>query len=168
MHGVSGFYRSVRGSLGAAAALLALDVAFYASILLTTVFCPIWILVSLLKNAIQRPGWWLALARIGIPALTFWLARVNNNFQLDVAKEHAQRVVAACEEYHADNGRFPRNLDELVPKYMSSVPFAKYCLGSDSRFYYYNVGKPMLVWHVVPPYLRRIYDFDTRRWSYLD
>ncbi len=30
--------------------------------------------------------------------------------QLRVAEANAQRVVAACEEYHAANGRFPRNL----------------------------------------------------------
>lgn len=169
MTGVKRFYRDVRGSLNAAAVLLALDVAYFGSTFLSSVFCPIWILVSLLKNAIQRPGWGLALVRIGIPALTFWLVRVNNDFQLAVAKENAQRVVAACEKYHAANGRFPKDLDELVPQYIHSVPFAKYCLGPGSRFYYYyHSEKPLLVWQVVTPYFRRIYHFDTRSWSYLD
>ncbi len=166
---VRGFYRSVRGSVGAAAILLAWDVAFTGSCLMSSLLCPIWFLVSLIRNAIQRPGWRLALVRIGIPALTLWLARVNNDFQLAVANKNAQRVVTACEKYHAVNGKFPRTLDELVPQYMNSVPVAKYCFAWD-RFFYssHSSDSTMLVWHVVPPHLRKIYDFETRRWSYLD
>jgi hypothetical protein len=167
--GAWGFYRSIRGSLGAAAVLLALDVAFSGSILFSSILCPIWILVSLLKSTIHRPGWGLALVRILIPTLTLWLVNANNTFQLRVAEVNAQRVVAACEEFHAANGRFPRKLDELVPQYMNPVPSARYCLGPSSPFYYYyNSDHPMLVWQVVPPYYRKIYRFETRSWSYLD
>ncbi len=130
------------------------------------VFCPIWFLVSLLKNAIERPGWGLALVRIGIHAMTFGLLWANNAVQLEVAEANAQRVVAACEECHAANGRFPKNLDELVPRYMNFIPRAKYCLAG--RFAYHNFGEPMLYWQVVPPHLRKIYNFETRSWSYLD
>jgi hypothetical protein len=168
MAGVRGFCRGIKRSVVAAAVLLAWDGAFSGSFLMSMIFCPIWFLVSLLKNAIERPGWGLALVRIGIPALTLGLVRANNAAQLGVAETNAQRVVAACEEYHAANGRFPKDLDELVPQYMNSVPFAKYCLGPPGRFNYYNSGRPMLVWQVVPPYYRKIYDFHTRSWSYLD
>ncbi len=161
------FYRSVRGSVGAAAILLALDVGFSGSILMSTLFCPIWILVSLVKSAIHRPGWGLALVRILIPALTLSIVKANDAFQLRVAEANARRVVAACEEYHAVNGRFPRKLDELVPQYMNSVPVAKYCLGPWGRFIY-SSHSSLLFWHVVPPHYRKIYNFETRRWSYLD
>ena len=96
---------------------------------MSSIFCPIWLLVSLLKNAIERPGWGLALVRVGIPVWTLGLVIANNAVQLGVAEANAQRVVAACEAYHAANGRFPKNLDELVPQYMNSVPVARYCLG---------------------------------------
>jgi hypothetical protein len=164
------FYRSIRGSIGAAAIVLTLDVVLFGSILMSLVFCPIWILVSLLKSAIHRPGWGLALARILIPALTLWLVKANDAFQLRVAETNGQRIVAACEEYHAANGRFPGDLDELVPKYMNSVPVAKYCLGPGSLFFYTSStsGATMLAWEIVAPHYRRIYNFDTRRWSYLD
>jgi hypothetical protein len=91
-------------------------------------------------------------------------------FQLGVAETNGQRIVAACEEYHAANGRFPENLDELVPKYMNSVPVAKYCLGPWSKFIYVSrtPGDAMLFWHIVPPHYRKIYRFETRSWSYLD
>ena len=164
------FYRSVRGSIGAAAIVLTFDVVLSGSFLVSSLLCPIWILVSLLKSAIHRPGWGLALARILIPVLTFCLVRANNTFQLSVAETNGQRIVAACEEYHAANGRFPRKLDELVPKYMNSVPVAKYTLGPWGRFIYVS-SKPadaMLFWHIVPPHYRKIYRFETRSWSYLD
>ena len=166
--GERGAFRAIRRSVVAAAVLLAWDGALYGSFVMSMIFCPIWFLVSLLKNAIERPGWGLALVRIGIPALTLGLVRANNVVQLGVADANARRVVAACEEYYAANGRFPKDLDELVPQYLNAVPFAKYCLGPPGRFAYYNVGTPMLVWQVVPPYYRRIYDSHTRSWSYLD
>jgi hypothetical protein len=168
--GLRWFYRSVRGSIGAAAIVLTFDVVLSGSILMSYVLCPIWILVSLLKSAIQRPGWGLTLVRILIPTLTFWLVKANNAFQLRVAETHGHRIVAACEEYHAANGHFPGDLHELVPKYMNSVPVAKYCLGPGSRFFYTSSssGPTMLAWEIVAPHYRRIYNFETRRWSYLD
>lgn len=164
------FYRSVRGSIGAAAIVLTFDVVFSGSILMASIFCPIWFVVSLLKSAIRRPGWGLTLARILIPVLTLSLVKANNAFQLGVAETNGQRIVAACEQYHAANARFPRNLDELVPKYMNSVPVAKYCLGPGSRFFYSSSasGSAMLAWEIVSPHYRRIYNFETRHWSHLD
>jgi hypothetical protein len=165
--GVRGFFRGIKRSVIGAVLLLVWDGALNGTFVWSWIFCPIWFLVSLLKNAIERPGWGLALVRIGIPALTLGLVRANSDVQLGVAEANAQRVVAACEQYNAANGRFPKNLDELVPQYMNSVPFAKYCLLS-GRFAYYDLGTPKLYWQVVPPYLRKIYDFHTRSWSYLD
>jgi hypothetical protein len=164
------FYRSVRGRIGAAAIVLAFDVVLTGSILVSSIVCPIWILVSLLKSAIKRPGWGLAVARVLIPALTFCLVKANDAFQLRVAEAHGQRVVAACEEYHTVTGRFPGKLDELVPTYMNSIPVAKYCLGPGSRFFYAapNHGNTMLAWEIVAPHYRRVYNFETRRWFYLD
>ncbi len=164
--GVGRGFRGIRGSVIAAALLLAWDGAMNGTCLLAWIFCPIWFLVSLLRFPIERPGRGLALVRVGIPAMTLGLLWANNDVQLRVAEANARRVIAACEEYHAANGRFPKTLDELVPQYLSSVPRAKYCL--DGRFYYHNFGTPTLYWKVVPPYLRKIYNFETRRWSYLD
>jgi hypothetical protein len=162
-------HRGIRVSIGSALVLLAWDAAFSGSFLMSFCFCPIWFLVSILKNAIQRPGWRLALLRIAIPALTLGFVMANDALQLRVAEANAPRLVAACEEYHATNGTFPLTLDELVPQCMPSVPRAKYCLGHFGQFvYFFNQGKPMLVWYVVPPYYRRIYDFETRQWRYIE
>jgi hypothetical protein len=166
--GLRGFLRGIQGSAVGSAVLLAWDVALSGSFLMSWIFCPIWFLVSLLKNAIERPGWGLALVRIGIPALTLGLVWANNAVQLGVGEANARRVIAACEEYHAANGKYPGNLDELVPQFMKSIPVAKHCLGPSSCFYYANAGSPMLFWQIVPPHYRKIYRFETRSWSYLD
>jgi hypothetical protein len=157
----------VIGSFWGGFILLAWDAGLFGSFLLSFKVCPIWFLVSVLKNAIQRPGWRLALVRIAIPALTLGLVLANKSVQWRIAEANASQVIAACEEFNAANGRFPKTLDELVPRYMPFIPRAKYCLVY-GEFRYMNNEHPMLVWHVVPPYGRNIYDFEKRRWHYLD
>lgn len=163
--GVRGVFRDIKRSVVAAAILLLWDGAMYGTCLMACLFCPIWFLVSLLKNANERPGWVLALVRICIPAMTYGLLWANNAVQLEIAETNAQRVVEACEAYHAATGVFPKDLNKLVPRYLNSIPPAKHCMAGN--FSYYS-GTPMLYWHVVPPHLRKIYDFNTRRWTYLD
>ena len=164
------FYRSIRGSLGAAVAVLALDVGFLGSILFSAVLCPLWLLVSLVRSSLYGPNASLFLTRIAIPMVTFLLVLANDAFQRGVAETNAEKVVAACESYRVDNGRFPRKLDQLVPRYLDSVPVAKYCLGP-GRFIYTsseNTGVAKLFWYVAPPRLRKVYDFEARSWSYLE
>ena len=159
--------RGIRWSIGGACLLLAWDVALTGSFVVSLLCCPIWFLVSVLKGAIERAGWWLTLFKIAVPALTLGLVLANNAVQIKIGEANAPKIIAACEGFHAANGEFPKSLDELVPRYMPSVPRAKYCL-LFGEFVYFNYGKPMLVWYVVPPFSRGIYDFETRRWNYID
>jgi hypothetical protein len=161
-------HRGIRVSIVGAAALLIWDAGFSGSCLMSLMVCPIWFLVSILKNAIQRPGWRLALLRIAVPALTLGLVLANTAFQFRISEANAERIITACEEYRAANGKFPETLDELVPRYTPSIPLAKYCLGG--KFLYLNGGGEyhMLLWQEAPPYFRKVYHFETRRWSYMD
>lgn len=159
--------RGIGLSIVAALLLLAWDAGLNGSCVMSWLFCPIWFLLSVLKNAIQRPGWRLGLLRIATPALTLGLVLANNTHQLRMAKANAQRIVAACDEYHAANGRFPETLDELVPQYLPSIPRAKYCLDFGD-FVYSDDERPTLIWYVVPPYHRRIYNFETRQSKDID
>ncbi len=160
-------HRGICVSIGFSLVLLAWDAALSGSFLLSFMVCPIWFLVSILKNVFQRPGWKLAFLRIAASPLTLVLVLANNALQLKIAETNAPRVIAACEEFHSANGKYPTALDELVPRYMPSVPPAKYCL-IYCEFDYLNYGKPMLVWYVIPPYGRKIYDFENQSWTYLD
>ena len=163
-----GYHRSIRVSIGIALGLLAWDAVLTGSFVLSCIVCPVWFLLSIVKNASQRPGWILALLRIAIPALTLGLVLTNNAIQFAIAEANAARIIRACEEFHTANGEYPKTLDQLVPEYVPCVPRAKYCVWLGG-FFYWNVDRqPMLVWHAVPPYGRKIYRFEERRWSYLD
>lgn len=158
----------VRGSVFGAVILLAWDIGFTGSFCLSFLTCPVWFFVSILKNAIERPGWRLSLLRIAVPPLVLGFVLANDVIQRDIAKANAARIITACEEFRVDTGQFPETLDELVPQYMPSLPCAKYCL-AHGEFQYWGSGESaMLVWCVVPPYYRAIYNFENRRWSYLD
>jgi hypothetical protein len=160
--------RGIRRSIVAAVVLLFWDGAFSGSFLFSILVCPFWFLGSVLNNAVKRPGWRLGLLRIAIPPLTLGLVLDNDAIQYRIATAKAPRVAAACEEFHAANGRFPKTLDELVPQYLESVPRAKYCLVWGEFQYWNNDEHAILVWYVVPPHGRRIYNFHERRWGYLD
>ncbi len=161
------FDNDIRLRIGGVSLLLAWDIGFSGSYLLSLLCCPIWILVSVLRGVIERLGWRLTVLRTAVPVLVLSLVLVNSAVQTKVAEANAARIIAACEAFQAANGGFPKSLDELVPRFMSSIPRAKYCLAY-GEFRYFNLGKPMLVWCVVPPYDRRIYDFDTLRWNSVD
>ena len=67
-----GVGRSIRGAL----ALLFWDVVISGSFCASLLICPIWFLVSILKNLIQRPGWKIALFGLQSPPQHwgwFWL-----------------------------------------------------------------------------------------------
>ena len=159
--------RGMKGSVLGALILLAWDVGLTGSFLLSFLVCPVWFLFAILKNAVERPGWKLAFLRIAIPPLTLALVLANDTFERRNAKANAARIIMACEEFRAAHGKFPETLDELVPRYMPNVPPAKYCLLM-GEFWYWNYGSPSLLWYVVPPYGRAIYNFEEGRWGYLD
>ena len=161
-------HRGIRASIGTALLLLAWDAALWGSFLLSFMVCPIWFLASVLKNAIERPGWRLAILRISVPPLTLALALANNAVQLRIAEANAPRIVVACERFHAANGRFPKTLGELVPRFMPSVPRAKYCLAGEFLYMNWEGHAPLLIWYSIPVFGKNVYDFEKRRWRYID
>lgn len=130
--------------------------------------CPVWFLLSLVKNALQRPGWWIAMLRLVVPLLTLALVVSNDAMQRRIAGRNAATVIAACEQYRATRGTYPRSLDELVPQYLPSIPRSKYCLAFGDFDYFDFGGHPMLVWCIVPPFGHRTYNFDDHRSNYID
>ncbi len=160
--------RGMAGSVLGAFILLAWDAGLTGSFVMSFLACPVWFLFSILKSSIERPGWRLALLRIAVPPLVLALVLANNTFQRTIGKANAARIVTACEAFHTANGRFPETLDELVPRNIPSIPRAKYCLLFGEFLYWNFDGSPILVRYVIPPYDRAIYDFEERRWSYLD
>jgi hypothetical protein len=83
-----------------------------------------------------------------------------------LAKARADTVIAAVDQFKADHHRYPESLTELVPKYMNSVPRAKYTVMYGEFIFFRDV--PSLMYYGFPPFYRRVYRFDSRNWIVLD
>ena len=78
----------------------------------------------------------------------------------------AQQIIAACEAYKRQTGTLPDRLEQLVPLFLPKVPLARYSVMYNHYMY---LSKPALLTYVVfPPFGRRVYDFETTQWNYLD
>lgn len=146
--------------------ILFFDVGTDGFYLFSIEICPLWFLISVVKNVIRRPGWRIAALRMSMPLLTFAIAFGNGNLQWKISDIHARQVIKACEEFQGASGRYPSNLDDLVPKYLASVPPAKYC--TMGKFSYVNTEGLCLLWWTRYGFYRRIYNFHEKRWSNLD
>ncbi len=83
-----------------------------------------------------------------------------------LAKARADTVIAGVDQFKADHHRYPESLTELVPKYMSSVPRAKYTVMYGEFIFFRDV--PSLMYYGFPPFYRRVYRFDSKNWMVLD
>jgi len=87
---------------------------------------------------------------------------VNNR----IARHRAERVIAACRQYETQYHRLPDRLQELVPKFLPSVPRAKYTLLFGDFTYFLSFEKKHHLYYVAfPPLTRVIYSFESGRWS---
>lgn len=106
--------RGIKLSVAIALALLTWDAGHTGSFLLSIFVCPIWFVFSLVKNAFSRTGWMLAVVRTAIPAVTLGIVLANSALQNRIAEANARRIIAACEEFRAANGRFPKTLNLAI------------------------------------------------------
>jgi hypothetical protein len=119
----------------------------------------------------RQPSHRVAYARLLAPIITLILVVANYNVQGKIAMANAGRIIQACEEYRKNNGAYPERLDDLIPRYLNSVPRAKYCLQSSDFRYFVSPEppqNPILHWYQVPPFGRKVYDFETGEWHYVD
>lgn len=112
------------------------------------------------RSRALRAGLYLALGIAAYGTATFH--RIT-------AEQHADRVIEACRAFETRRGRLPDRLADLVPEFLAAVPLAKYTLAYN-RFTYstFDAGRHTLMYTTLPPFGRRIYHFEARRWSQLD
>lgn len=165
--GVS-FFRKIRASLIGAGVLFGVDIVIYGSFLFSVFAGPIWLLVAVAKAIFRRSDWGVSVARIVIPVVTLVLVFTNASLQSRMARANAERIIDAATRYGAATGAYPKTLDMLVPKYLDSVPPAKYALAFGDFMYTEFKGEHTLMWVSVPPFGRPYYKFEQARWGYLD
>lgn len=165
---------SLEGRLGIAGILWALAiVAFDAadgSFLLSMLACPLWLIGSVVQSLWRRPEWGVALGRAAIPVAVLAITLANDSLQRRIALGRAERVVAAIRAFHDEQGRYPSDLQELVPKQLPFVPRPKVAIVFNDFSYAAGRGErgAMLWWIDVPPHGKRSYRFDEARWSFTD
>jgi hypothetical protein len=168
----------IRGTLICAMVVAALDLGFTGSYMFAALVCPTWFVAAVIRTVLRRPSGGVAAARILIPVVMGLLAVGNFYLQATIAMGNAADVIKACERYREANGSYPEQLDQLVPRYLSEVPRAKHCC-FEGEFRYWGphilagemagqTRHAMLVWCEFPPFGRRIYHFETAKWTYLD
>jgi len=85
-----------------------------------------------------------------------------------LAARRADALVAALHRYEARHQRLPDSLQALVPEFIPAVPRAKYTLMFGDFLYYASERQHVLMWVMIPPFGRQLYDFERRRWRTLD
>ncbi len=163
--GIAYLLAALGGSLVLACILIFWDVVDGGCYVFSALVCPVWFIVSGIKTAIQRPPFLIATARLLIPVGVLLLAICNYTVQRQIAKANSATLIQACESYYKDNGKYPDRLDQLVPRYLGSVPMAKYCL---SGGFWYFPQQHMFFYEDIPPFGRPVYTFDDKRWGYVD
>jgi hypothetical protein len=148
--------------------LLVADGVVYGSFLLSAVVCPIWFLAVAARSIIRRENWRLSVARAAVPVITLGIVLGNAALQSRMAHANAERIIDAATRYRAAHGTYPRSVDALVPRFLDSVPRAKYALAFATFKYSEFKGEHTLMWVSVPPFGRPYYNFEKARWGYLD
>ena len=85
-----------------------------------------------------------------------------------LAEQRSKIVIAALDNYKAQNGRFPDKLEELVPKFLPKIPLAKINVYGSFRYYVFAEDRHTLMYVVVPPFGRKLYNLEKKSWSQLD
>lgn len=122
---------------------------------------------ALLLFAVRRDGRSPArlAALLVLTAVAIMLTIGANN---GLARRRAADLISAVELYRAASGHYPESLAVLVPAYLDEVPNAKYALAYKQFVYFKHQGRAALGFIEVPPYGRPFYDFERRRWDYLN
>ena len=90
-------------------------------------------------------------------------------FNRQVGTQRADELVKAVEAYSARHGQFPQSLEQVVPDFMSAIPLARYTLAANDFSYKTGPdGKHVLSWTVTPPFARKAYTFEEKRWVTLE
>ncbi len=123
-----------------------------------------WLLFS--RRGIELRALGMRTAIWGCVALVaFGLSCANNAH----SREGERVIIAAVHRYRNERGRYPDALDELVPRYLPSVPRARLFPSMFARFEYGRYGDDAnLTWTLYPPFGRPFYVFNQRRHGHLD
>ncbi len=89
-------------------------------------------------------------------------------FNAYIGKKNSKIVIGAINTYYAEIGIYPERLNQLMPSYLENLPNCAYRIIDRKYRYIYSKEHHYLIWAEAPPFGRRIYNFKTEEWRYLD
>lgn len=108
------------------------------------------------------------LAVIVIYILMIFAVSASIKFLNQLALSRANILIKACNDYNVKYEKFPDKLEELVPKFIPSIPSAKPVYFEPQFNYYSEKGNHTISYVVIPPFYRAFYCLEKGTWSYLD
>lgn len=105
-------------------------------------------------------------ALVGVTALL--VLALDSRRGAKLALRNESLIIPAVYRFHAEHGRYPDQLQELVPRYLPSTHPAGIPLFGYRTRYWRDDDDAALTVTVTPPFGRRLWRFKNRRRSYLD
>ena len=166
-HDASSVPRHLVGSSVTAGLLLSTDVVDAGSFLFTACVAPIWIIYAIIKQQCSIRDRSLAWRRIRIIVIVLIMVLGNAWLQTKIAYARSEQVIQACNRYKESTGEYPNKLEELVPAYLPSVPWAKYALMGFFMYHHSRERGTRLSWMDELLFGSRVYYFEEGRWRHL-
>lgn len=138
---------------------------------LICLFALIWYATRKEKNGYTAK---IKLVAIGVYAVLLIMTFVIKNINNRIAYENAKIIIAACEQYKIKKGAYPDRLNDLVPGYLTRIPVARYTgIAGWKYFHHPNRGTAegdyyLLQFTYEPPFGRRAYHSQTKKWRSMD
>ena len=105
---------------------------------------------------------------MGIYATMVILVFASNHLNNVIAKNRAEVIIKACEQYKLKNGVYPPELSVLVPEFLKEIPTAKYTFVSNQFRYIASTNHHSLMFAAIPPFGRSYYILEEKRWGSID
>ncbi len=139
---------------------------------LGTFLCVVFMLTNFVAFLWRRKGERAIVMKYGIRSLALCLTvfAILSTFMFNKHMGHvnARLIIKAVEDYRSEQGKYPERLEDLIPQYFSKVPRAAIRLTSTKYYYLRHKEYHGLMWAEAPPFGRRTYRFETKKWSYID
>jgi hypothetical protein len=105
---------------------------------------------------------------MGIYGTMVVLVFASNHLNNVIAKNRAEVIIKACEQYKLKNGVYPHVLSVLVPEFLNEIPTAKYTLLFNQFRYIASANHHSLMFEAIPPFGRSYYILEEKKWGFMD
>ena len=101
---------------------------------------------------------------LGAAALVLATIQIDLHF----ARQRADTLIAALNQYQARYGNYPDKLDKLVPEFLPAVPDARISLTQNQFYYHATANSHDLSYIVIPPFGLNSHNLESGRWTVRD